>query len=93
MEGEGGSSSSRTGKAIAAGSEASLWSRGRKKCASVFASLEESLQYLKASVIGLVKRAKARDEKEASRAEMEAEKMQVEAANAAEEKKNQLGMY
>ncbi|KAK7275858.1 hypothetical protein RIF29_16984 [Crotalaria pallida] len=68
----------------------SLLSRIRKGCLSFAASLQENFRYVKAFFIGQVKTITARNEKEASEAELEASKMQVEAADAAEDIKNRL---
>ncbi|RZS23653.1 hypothetical protein BHM03_00056617 [Ensete ventricosum] len=61
-----------------------------KGLVSLAASLEEGLQDAKASVTGLVKKATAKTEQEASEADLRTAKMQVEAADAAEKKKKQL---
>ncbi|XP_042490899.1 uncharacterized protein LOC122070768 [Macadamia integrifolia] len=55
-------------------------------------SLEEGFQTFKASLIGQVKKMSAKDEKEASEADLQTAKMQVEAADAAEETKKRLDM-
>ncbi|CAL9112435.1 unnamed protein product [Musa textilis] len=61
----------------------------KKGLVSLTASLEEGLQDAKASVTGLVKKATAKNEQEASEADLQTAKMQVEAADAAENKKKQ----
>ncbi|RDX74412.1 hypothetical protein CR513_45847, partial [Mucuna pruriens] len=68
----------------------SLVFRLRKSCISFAASLQEGFRYVKAFFVGQVKTITARNEKEASAAELEANKMQVEAADAAEDIKNRL---
>ncbi|XP_054789104.1 uncharacterized protein LOC129294672, partial [Prosopis cineraria] len=54
------------------------------------ASLQEGLAYVKAFFVGQTKRIKARNEEEATAAELETDKMQVEATNDAEETKTKL---
>ncbi|KAK7321282.1 hypothetical protein VNO77_31769 [Canavalia gladiata] len=68
----------------------SLASRLRKSCLSFAASIQETFRYVKAFFVGQAKIITARNEKEASAAELEATKMQVEAADAAEDIKNGL---
>ncbi|XP_020210413.1 uncharacterized protein LOC109795354 [Cajanus cajan] len=68
----------------------SLVSRLRKSCLSFAASIQEGFRYVKAFFVGQVKIITARNEKEASAGELEATKMQVEAADAAEDFKNRL---
>ncbi|OIW04325.1 hypothetical protein TanjilG_32517 [Lupinus angustifolius] len=68
----------------------SLVSRMRKCCLSFAASLQENFRYVKAFFVGQVKTITSRNEQEASAAELEATKMQVEAADAAEDIKNKL---
>nr|ACU19406.1 unknown [Glycine max] len=65
-------------------------SRLRKGCLSFAASLQKGFRYVKAFFVGQVKTITARNEKEASEAELEATKMQVEATDAAEDIKNRL---
>ncbi|XP_027333744.1 uncharacterized protein LOC113848435 [Abrus precatorius] len=65
-------------------------SRLKKSCLSLAASIQESFRYVKAFFVGQAKTITARNEKEASVAELEATKMQVEAADAAEDIKNRL---
>ncbi|WOH02723.1 hypothetical protein DCAR_0522112 [Daucus carota subsp. sativus] len=54
------------------------------------ATLQEHFRYFKASLYGLGKKVTARSEKEAAEADLQAAKMQVEAADAAEESKNKI---
>ncbi|KAG6474624.1 hypothetical protein ZIOFF_068562 [Zingiber officinale] len=68
------------------GKEASTMKKG---WVAFSASVEEGLQDAKASIAGLAKKATARSEEEASQADLETAKKQVEAADAAEEKKKQ----
>ncbi|CAL0315576.1 unnamed protein product [Lupinus luteus] len=69
----------------------SLVSHLRKCCLSFAASVQENLRYVKAFFVGQqAKTITARNEQEASAAELEATKMQVEAADAAEDIKNKL---
>ncbi|XP_028782633.1 uncharacterized protein LOC114757258 [Neltuma alba] len=68
----------------------SFGSRLKKNCLLVVASLQEGLTYVKAFFIGQTKMIKARNEEEASVAELETEKMQVAAADAAEATKTKL---
>ncbi|KAK1300853.1 hypothetical protein QJS10_CPB13g00277 [Acorus calamus] len=55
-------------------------------------SIIESFQYIKATIVGQVRKVRARDEKEATEAELTTAKMQVEAADAAEDRKHHLNM-
>ncbi|KAL4365685.1 hypothetical protein HN51_026114 [Arachis hypogaea] len=68
----------------------SLFSRMKRGCLYFAVSVEESFRYVKAFFVGQSKVITARNEKEASAAELEATKMQVEAADAAEATKNKL---
>ncbi|KAK7385408.1 hypothetical protein VNO78_31126 [Psophocarpus tetragonolobus] len=68
----------------------SFVSRLKKGCISFAASIQEGFRYVKAFFVGQAKTITARNEKEASEAELEATKMQVEAADAAEDIKNKL---
>ncbi|XP_061359374.1 uncharacterized protein LOC133303479 [Gastrolobium bilobum] len=68
----------------------SFMSHLKKSCLSFAASVQESFRYVKAFFVGQAKTITARNEKEASEAELEATKMQVEAADAAEDIKNRL---
>ncbi|KAM6565544.1 hypothetical protein CsatA_024672 [Cannabis sativa] len=66
-------------------------SMGAKKgCLSFIVSLKESFCYMKASIFGLAKKVSAKNEREASEAELKAAKMQVEAADAAEHAKAKI---
>ncbi|KAK4274195.1 hypothetical protein QN277_017459 [Acacia crassicarpa] len=62
----------------------------KKNCLFFGASLLECLTYVKAFFIGQTKKVKARNEAEATAAELETQKMQVEAADAAEQTKTKL---
>ncbi|CAA7387644.1 unnamed protein product [Spirodela intermedia] len=64
----------------------------RKQGRSFFISMQESWRYMKAIFTGQLRKARARTEKEASEADLQTAKAQVEAADAAEEKKKQLGI-
>ncbi|CAJ1971658.1 unnamed protein product [Sphenostylis stenocarpa] len=68
----------------------SFGSRLRRSCLSFAASVQEGFRYIKAFFVGQVKTITARNEQEASEAELEATKMQVDAADAAEDIKNRL---
>ncbi|MED6148754.1 hypothetical protein PIB30_055863 [Stylosanthes scabra] len=68
----------------------SLFSRMKRSCLYFAASVEETFRYVKAFFVGQAKAITARNEKEASAAELEATKMQVEAADAAEAIKKKL---
>ncbi|KAK7301085.1 hypothetical protein RJT34_11945 [Clitoria ternatea] len=83
MEEMGSSSSS-------AHKKPSLVSRLRTSCLSFAVSVQESFIYVKAFFVGQAKTVTAKNEKEASAAELEATKMQVEAADTAEDIKNRL---
>ncbi|KAE9595996.1 hypothetical protein Lal_00030660 [Lupinus albus] len=86
MEENGSSSSS----PLSNHKKVSLVSHLRKCCLSFAASLQENLRYVKAFFVGQAKTISARNEQEASAAELEATKMQVEAADAAEDIKKKL---
>ncbi|XP_062108996.1 uncharacterized protein LOC133819706 [Humulus lupulus] len=62
----------------------------KQGCLSFLVSLKEGYHYFKASIFGLTKKATARNEREATEAELRAEKMQVEAADAAEDAKAKI---
>lgn len=62
----------------------------KKTFLSFKASLQESFQYMKASIVGQGKKLTAKNEQEASEADLQAAKMQVDAADAAEDTKNRL---
>ncbi|XP_041021969.1 uncharacterized protein LOC121263201 [Juglans microcarpa x Juglans regia] len=65
-------------------------SRMKKDCLWFSTSMQECFSYVKASFTGLAKKMTARNEREASEADLRAAKMQVEAADAAEETKKGL---
>jgi hypothetical protein len=58
--------------------------------ASFGASVQEWVQHVKASVVGVWRKATARSEEEAAEADMRAAKAQVEATDEAEAKKKRL---
>ncbi|XP_011098641.1 uncharacterized protein LOC105177259 [Sesamum indicum] len=62
----------------------------KKRCLSLAASLGEGVGYLKASVVGLSKKLTAKTEKEATDADLQTAKMQVQAADHAEDVKKRL---
>ncbi|KAJ4785312.1 hypothetical protein LUZ62_036558 [Rhynchospora pubera] len=64
----------------------------RNQATAFGASIQEGWEYIKASIRGHVKKAKAKNEKEASEADMQTAKAQVEATDEAEAKKKQLSM-
>ncbi|KAL5102508.1 hypothetical protein RYX36_006835 [Vicia faba] len=68
----------------------SLASRLKNSCLSFAVSIQETFRYAKASFVGQAKTITARNEKEASEAELETSKKQVEAADAAEAIKKKL---
>ncbi|MED6116100.1 hypothetical protein PIB30_096924 [Stylosanthes scabra] len=68
----------------------SLFSRMKRNCLYFAASVQETFIYVKAFFVGQAKAITARNEKEASEAELESTKMQVEAADAAEAIKKKL---
>ncbi|ERN14343.1 hypothetical protein AMTRI_Chr13g90730 [Amborella trichopoda] len=70
--------------------EVSLTERLKNKTLAFSASFTEGLRYIKATILGQVRKMKAKDEKEASEADLLTAKMQVDAANTAEESKKQL---
>ncbi|KAH7669557.1 Fumarylacetoacetase N-terminal protein [Dioscorea alata] len=61
-----------------------------KEGASFMASAKEAWLNIRARIIGQIQKAKAKNEKEASEADLQTAKMQVQAADEAEEKKKQL---
>ncbi|MQM23498.1 hypothetical protein Taro_056563 [Colocasia esculenta] len=63
-----------------------------KEGRSLLISMQEGWQYIKAIFTGQVKKARARTEQEASEADLQTAKRQVEAADSAEEKKKKLSM-
>ncbi|KAL9450121.1 hypothetical protein AB3S75_011949 [Citrus x aurantiifolia] len=70
--------------------ETSPLSRVRKDCLFFKTSLQEVFCYVKAWFIGQAKKATARNEREATEADQQIWKMQVEAADNAEETKKRL---
>ncbi|KAI4308658.1 hypothetical protein L6164_031713 [Bauhinia variegata] len=69
----------------------SSWlSRLKKNCLTFAVSCRESFSYVKAFFIGQAKKIRAKNEKEATAADLDTAKMQVEAADAAEKTKNRL---
>ncbi|KAK8963819.1 hypothetical protein KSP40_PGU003416 [Platanthera guangdongensis] len=62
----------------------------KKEALSLSASLQEGWQYVKAYFTRQAKRMTAKNEKEASEADLEEAKTQVEATNEAERRKSQL---
>ncbi|KAL5988425.1 hypothetical protein ACLOJK_036189 [Asimina triloba] len=67
-----------------------VMSQLKKACLSFAASLQEGFRHVKASVAGLAKKVTAKNEKEASEADLRAAKLQVEASDEAERTKKQL---
>ncbi|XVE55635.1 hypothetical protein DITRI_Ditri03aG0174500 [Diplodiscus trichospermus] len=70
--------------------ETSAMSRIRKDCLAFVVSLQEGFRYVKAILVGQAKKLKAKNEKEAAAAELQSQKMQVEAANEAEKTKETI---
>ncbi|KAK9270343.1 hypothetical protein L1049_025922 [Liquidambar formosana] len=70
--------------------ETSMMSRMKKDCISFGASLQEGFGYVRAFFVGQAKKLTARNEKEATKADLQAARMQVEATDAAEDTKNRL---
>ncbi|KAL6317328.1 hypothetical protein AAG906_030081 [Vitis piasezkii] len=70
--------------------QTSVTSRVKRDCISFFVSLQEGFRYFKALLVGQGKKMTARNEKEATQADLLTEKMQVEAADAAEDTKKNL---
>ncbi|GAB4839479.1 hypothetical protein Ancab_029002 [Ancistrocladus abbreviatus] len=62
----------------------------KKGCLSMLASVQEGMGYCKAFVVGKGKKLTARNEEEATEADLQTAKMEVDAADAAEHTKNQL---
>ncbi|KAK2430084.1 hypothetical protein P8452_43546 [Trifolium repens] len=85
---EMGSSSSST--PLPNHNKTSFGSSLKKSCLSFAASIQETFRYATAFFVGQAKTLTAKNEKEASEAELEATKKQVEAADAAEDIKNRL---
>ncbi|KAJ7965873.1 hypothetical protein O6P43_015437 [Quillaja saponaria] len=65
-------------------------SRLKTNCLSFTVSLHEGFAYVKAFFVGLTKKLMAKNEREATEAELQTSKMQVEATDAAEDTKNRL---
>ncbi|KAM7514481.1 hypothetical protein LguiA_004064 [Lonicera macranthoides] len=65
-------------------------SRIKEDCLSFAVSVQQGFRYFKAILVGQAKKMRAKNEKEATEADLIAEKMQVDAADAAERTKNQL---
>ncbi|KAL6603078.1 hypothetical protein ACP70R_043439 [Stipagrostis hirtigluma subsp. patula] len=82
MEGDGGGGGRKEETAAA--------SKAEREVAAAGVSVHEWLQHVKASFLGLVRKATARSEQEAAEADMRAAKAQVEATDEAEAKKRQL---
>ncbi|KAG1359624.1 hypothetical protein COCNU_08G010700 [Cocos nucifera] len=72
--------------------ESSWMSKMKKGGISFVTSLKEGWRHAKATLIGQVKKLTAKNEKEASEADLQAAKMQVEATDEAENQKKQLEM-
>ncbi|XAR48481.1 hypothetical protein NMG60_11031309 [Bertholletia excelsa] len=70
--------------------EPSPVSRLKKGCLFFAASVQEGFGYLKALLVGQAQKLTARNEKEATEADLRTAKMQVEAADAAEDTKKRL---
>ncbi|XVE95156.1 hypothetical protein REPUB_Repub02eG0072200 [Reevesia pubescens] len=70
--------------------ETSAMSRIKKDCLAFGVSLQEGFRYVKAILVGQAKKRKARNEKEATAAELQTQKMQVEAADEAENSKEKI---
>ncbi|KAK4428608.1 hypothetical protein Salat_1160600 [Sesamum alatum] len=62
----------------------------KKRCLSLAASMGEGVGYLKATVVGLSKKLTSKTEKEATDADLQTAKMQVEATDHAEDIKKRL---
>ncbi|KAJ0966645.1 hypothetical protein J5N97_023562 [Dioscorea zingiberensis] len=67
----------------------SLRSEVKKEGISFMASAKEAWLNIKATILGQIKKAKAKNEQEASEADLQTAKMQINAADEAEEKKKQ----
>ncbi|XP_030542782.1 uncharacterized protein LOC115749898 [Rhodamnia argentea] len=65
-------------------------SRAKKECLSFTVSLQEGLRYVKALLLGQAKKTRARNEREAAEADLWTAKMQVDAADAAEDAKRRI---
>ncbi|KAF3447272.1 hypothetical protein FNV43_RR12452 [Rhamnella rubrinervis] len=64
--------------------------RLKKGCLAFMVSMKEGFEYVKAFFFGQAKKLRARSEDEAATADLQASKMQVEAADAAEDAKTRL---
>lgn len=62
----------------------------KRECLSFVASLQECFRFCKATLVGQVKKLTAKNEKEATEADLMASKMQVDAADEAEEAKKRF---
>ena len=65
--------------------------KAQRGAASFGVSMQEWFQHVKASVMGVARKATARSEQEAAEADMRVAKEQVEATDEAEAKKKHLG--
>ncbi|KAF2299819.1 hypothetical protein P3X46_021200 [Hevea brasiliensis] len=65
-------------------------SRLKKECLSFTVSLQECFRSIKATLVGQAKKITARNEKEATAADLQASKTQIEAADEAENIKKRL---
>ncbi|XP_027094506.1 uncharacterized protein [Coffea arabica] len=70
--------------------EGSVASNIRRECLSFTTSLQEGFRYIKGIVVGQAKKMTAKDEHEATEADLLASKMQVDAADEAESTKKKL---
>ncbi|OAY23167.1 uncharacterized protein LOC110606336 [Manihot esculenta] len=68
----------------------SAMSRMKKDCLYFTVSLQEGFRYVKATILGQALKITAKNEKEATAADLQATKMQVEAADEAENIKKRL---
>ncbi|KAK3423450.1 hypothetical protein EUGRSUZ_F00437 [Eucalyptus grandis] len=62
----------------------------KKECLSFAVSVQEGLRYVKALLLGQAKKMRARNEREATEADLRTAKMQVDAADAAEDAKKRI---
>ncbi|KAF8404743.1 hypothetical protein HHK36_009632 [Tetracentron sinense] len=67
-----------------------VMTRMKKDCLSFTTSLQQGFRYFKAFLVGQAKKMTARNEEEASEADLQTAKMQVEATDAAEDTKKRL---
>lgn len=70
--------------------EETLFHYIKRVCVSTAASIGEGFGYLKAAAVGLTKKLTAKTEEDATDADLQVAKMQVEAADHAEDVKNRL---